>query len=74
MPCVTGTPTQEELERMIAGDAEKAARELKHNLDEVTAILCGLLGTFQMSEFLKLPPNVQDWYLKHKEFDRSQGR
>lgn len=58
-----------------AGDDYEARRQIKamkQDLDNVTSMLCSLLRALDNS--VPIPPDVAEWFHKHREYDRSQGR
>ena len=66
MPCNTG----QEYDRRDY-DAHQKIDYLRNQLDAVTALLCALcqrVGADVMT------PEMKEWYRKHQEFDKSQGR
>jgi len=66
MPCDSGQGMSSD------GDLYRRIDGLKRECDEVTSMLCSLLRS--LDERIHLPPEIVDWYRKHKEYDKSQGR
>lgn len=53
-------------------DAQRQIKEMKSELDNVTSMLCSLLR--QLDGRLPLTQEIAEWFQKHREYDRSQGR
>jgi hypothetical protein len=54
--------------------ARREMEALKRELDGVTRFLCSLMGALSPSTVNTLPPDMQEWWRRHQEYDRSQGR
>ena len=67
MPCSDGHP----FDRSDNGYREGLVRK---SLDERTDMLCRVLSIFPENIFILLPADIREWYAKHQEFDKSQGR
>jgi hypothetical protein len=52
--------------------ARRQVTEIKQELDNVTNMLCSLLRVLDGK--VTIPPDVAQWFDKHQEHDRSQGR
>lgn len=57
-------------------EARREIRKLREKNDELTQMLCSLLRMLDSSESGPLPlsQDIRDWYNKHREWDKSQGR
>lgn len=54
------------------GEAYRTDPDAQRKIDELTRMLCSLLRT--LDDKVLLPADVEKWYRKHREWDRSQGR
>ena len=52
--------------------ARREVHAMKRELDEVTRMLCSLLRA--LDDTTQIPPDVAEWFHKHREYDKSQGR
>lgn len=52
--------------------AQRDILELKRKNDELTHMLCSLLRA--LDDSIAIPSDVAEWFHKHREWDRSQGR
>jgi hypothetical protein len=60
-----------QLERQVRQVREKQNKEIKQNLDEVTAILCGLMKKLEKNDALnEATVKAKQWFKKHKEIDK----
>ena len=68
MPCDSGgyTPQGEDY------TARRQVEAMKKELDAVTSMLCSLLR--QLDGRVPLSSDIAEWFHKHQEWDRSQGR
>lgn len=68
MPCSSGgyTPQGEDY------GARSQIKAMKEELDSVTSMLCSLLR--QLDGRVPLSPETVEWFQKHREYDKSQGR
>jgi hypothetical protein len=68
MPCDSSgyTPAGNDYE------AHRQIKEMKAELDNVTSMLCSLLR--QLDGHVPLSPEIADWFHKHREYDKTQGR
>ncbi len=52
--------------------ARREIAAMKRELDSVTAMLCSLLR--QLDDCVPIPGDVAEWFKRHREYDKSQGR
>lgn len=55
------------------GEAYRTDPVAQRKVDELTRMLCSLLRTLDGCN-VALPPDIVDWFRKHREWDRTQGR
>lgn len=67
MPCKSSwdEPTSHEL--------REQEMKVRAELNETTRLLCEVCGALERAK-LEMPKHLQEWWDKHKVFDRSQGR
>lgn len=54
------------------GDAYREDPEARRKVEELTQMLCAVLRILDSN--VTLPPEVHKWWMKHKAWDKSQGR
>jgi hypothetical protein len=55
------------------GDAYRTDPVAQQKIDDLTRMLCSLLRSLD-GKGLQLPPDIVEWYNKHRAWDQSQGR
>jgi hypothetical protein len=48
--------------------------DMRKEINDLTRMLCQLLTLVSAMNMAGLPTDIQKWYEKHREWDKSQGR
>jgi hypothetical protein len=54
-------------------DARRDIKDLAAKNDELTQVLCAVLRAVDGAQ-IPIPEIAKEWYRKHREWDKSQGR